>query len=113
MRIATSKAKQVRFVGEQCGTTEREFIVRILPILSDNGAVKRSYLARVLYDSPPEMVALCICGCEANEALVRNLGSVFSSMFGRDQNLDILFLSESQERELSKVCTPFVEYGMQ
>jgi hypothetical protein len=32
---------------------------------------------------------------------------VFSRMFGSNQHLDIMFLSDDQERELERVCRPF------
>ena len=107
MSVPTMIANRVRFIGEQIGDAERELFERILPILSDDESVARCYLARVTYESPSEFVALCIRGGRSKEVLVKKLGERFSSMFGRDQSLDILFLDESQELEISNVCSPF------
>ena len=58
MRMAATSARQVHFLGVQRGKTEQQFFARIVPILNDDGAVKRTFLARVMYESPPEVIVL-------------------------------------------------------
>ena len=42
-----------------------------------------------------------------DQTLVENAGSIFASMFGTNEHLDIVFLDERQEIELLKVCRAF------
>ena len=46
-----------------------------------------------------------------DESLIREIGAVFASMFGRDQHLDMLFIDGDQEQALARVCRPFYEAG--
>lgn len=101
-------AKTLRFIGEQDGVPEREFKERVVPLLAGSGIVERGYLARVAYESASaEVVALCLLAQQPQDALLRGIGAVFASMFGRDQHLDILFIDPAQEQELARVCLPF------
>jgi hypothetical protein len=102
------RAKFTRFVREQDGEVEDDFMVCVAPILARDSRVKRGYLARVVYEEArEEHVALCLVARAVDESLVREVGSVFRSMFGRDQHLDVLFVRAEQEAELAAVCRPF------
>ncbi len=110
LRTESHVAKTLRFVGEQDGIPEREFKERVVPLLAGSGVVERGYLARVAYESAsPEVVALCLLARQRQDALLREIGAVFASMFGRDQYLDILFIDRDREQELARVCPPFFE----
>lgn len=110
LRTKSHVAKTMRFVGEQDGVPEREFKERVVPLLDGNAVVERGYLARVGYDSSSsDVVALCLLAQSPQDALLREIGAVFASMFRREQHLDILFIDRDQERELSRVCSPFFE----
>ena len=115
MRIASDSVplgpefiRGIRFVREQDGIPEQDFKDAIIPVLAVS--VRRAYLACVEYtNSTTTAVALCIRSTTPEEALVRKIGVVFSSMFGTNQHLDIVFLSDEQERCLECVCCPFFE----
>jgi len=110
VRTESHVAKSLRYIGEQDGVPEREFKERVVPLLDGSGVVERGYLARVAYDSAsPEVVALCLRAQPPQDVLLRDVGAVFASMFGRDQHLDILFIDGDQEQELARVCPPFFE----
>ena len=110
LRAESHVAKTLRFIGEQDGIPEREFKERVVALLDGAGIVERGYLARVAYESASaEVVALCLLAEEPQGALLREIGAVFASMFGRDQHLDILFIDRDQEQELARVCAPFFE----
>lgn len=110
MRTESHVAKALRFIGEQDGIPEREFKERVVALLVGSGMVERGYLARVAYESASaEVVALCLLAEDPQDALLREIGFVFASMFGRDQHLDILFIDRDQEQELARVCPPFFE----
>ena len=98
--------KKIRFVCEQDGVPERALKALLAPeLLSRN--VERAYLARVEYQDPSAYeVALCVRGAE-DRALVQAIADHFAKVFGRAVHLDTLFLSESQEQELARVCSPF------
>jgi hypothetical protein len=100
--------RTIRFLCEQDGPPERDLKALLAPELASSD-VKRAYLARVEYDDPnANEVALCVRGTE-DPSLVRTVASHFAKVFGRETHLDILFLTESQEEELPRVCGPF--YG--
>ena len=100
--------RAVQFLGEQDGVPEREFKDRVSEVLAASQVVDRGYLAVLAYgpQSGP-VVALCLRAEAPSESIVREVGSVFASLFGRDQHLDILFVDEAQEQGLSQVCRPF------
>lgn len=96
----------IRFLGEQAGGPERELQEALVPVLEPS--VERAYLARIEYtDSGDRAVAICLRTTGSQEQLVREIGAVFSPMFGDSQHLDIIFLDEAQERRLKEVCRPF------
>jgi len=109
-RAESHVTKTLCFIGEQDGIPEREFKIRIVPLLARSGIVERCYLARVAYGSvPADVVALCLLAERPQDVLLREIGAVFASMFGRDQHLDILCIDRDQEQKLARVCPPFFE----
>lgn len=104
------RVPQVRFLGEQDGPVEREFKQRLVELFGHDRRVGAAYLARVAYsDATPVLVALCLHAESGQERdLAENAAQIFSSMFGRHEHLDILFLDAQQETELSKVCPAFI-----
>ena len=100
----------VRFLCEQDGPPERALKEKLIPLLQKDRAVRRAYLAQVDYGEPSEpAVALCLSAQEPRESLVREVGAVFSGMFGSHQCLDTMFVDRDQERRLSAICGPFFE----
>ena len=97
---------KVRFVCEQDGVPERQLRALLTPeLLSRN--VERAYLAMVEYLDPnAHEVALCVRGAD-DRSLVQAVAGHFANIFGRQAHLDILFLSESQEQDVARVCSPF------
>ena len=101
------RVPEVRFLGEQDGKPERLLKGRLAESFKPRGEVQRAYLAQVI-SGDQVGVALCLktrYGADPN--LVREIGSIFASIFAKKAHLDILFLSESQELVLRNVCAPF------
>lgn len=101
------RVPEVQFLGEQDGKPERLLKGRLAESFKQRGEVQRAYLAQVI-SGDQAGVALCVkarYGADAN--LVREVGSIFASIFAKQAHLDILFLSESQEAALRDVCAPF------
>jgi hypothetical protein len=68
---------------------------------------KHAYLAQIS-SGDQSGVALCLKtdhGPDPN--LVREIGAIFADIFGGHEHLDILFLNETQESALRRVCAPF------
>ena len=108
LRMDTEVVGGIRFLHQQDGVPEREFMQAVTAVLQ--GAVQRAYLARVEYaDTGTNAVALCLRAAGSEESLATAVGGVFSRMFGSNQHLDIVFLNDDQERELERVCRPFFE----
>ena len=101
----------LRFLCEQRGESEDGFKAAIHPLLAAQSVVKRAYLARVDYGRPSGYeVVLAIAGPE-DQKLVTDLSSAFAKQFSRNQHLDIIFLTDTSEAELRKVCPPFYDAG--
>lgn len=99
----------IHFVCEQDGDAERALKAKLSELFKREKNVKKAYLARVSYDASKEYpVALCLHRAGGpNEALVRGVSSVFSSLFGAHEHLDVIFLEGDQDTQLSAVCKPF------
>ena len=97
--------RAVGFVGEQDGEPERLLKEALVTEFRNAARLKRAYLARVEYADGVH-VALCLAAPE-DPALVERIGVRFAGIFGRNEHLDILFLSPGQEAELQGVCAPF------
>lgn len=98
----------IRFLGEQDGSPERELKGALVKFFAKDGCVEAAYLARVAYENTSQSVALCIRSRFGEDpALAGEVGRIFSGLFGAHEHLDIVFVSEPQERELQRVCCPF------
>lgn len=97
----------VRFLREQDGNPERLLKSRLLESFKQCAGVLHAYLAQI--SSGDQLgVALCLKTAHGPDPnLVREIGAVFAGIFGGHQHLDILFLNETQESALRRVCAPF------
>lgn len=98
---------ELRFLREQDGKPEQLLKSRLAESFQRNPSVQRAYLA-LISSGGQVSVALCLkarAGPDSN--IVREAGDAFSTVFAKQQHLDILFLSEAQESALSEVCSPF------
>lgn len=103
---------QLRFLGEQDGPAERELKSRLAESFRRDQSVTTAYLARVSYGEESFAVALCLRSqFRPDRGLAEKVGTIFASMFGGHEHLDVIFLSEAQEAELKKVCQPFFQAG--
>lgn len=112
-RVQETQVTGVQFLGEQDGLSEREIKDKLDNLFQANRSVTAAYLAKVFYDGEPAAsVALCLrTNYGPDRGLVEKVGKIFASLFGRNEHMDIVFLSDDQECELSKVCSPFYYRG--
>jgi len=99
----------ITFLGEQDGPAERRLKEALGVVLGLDRSVIRAYLARVLYDGKASgvMLALLTDDGEDSEKLVAQAGKAFAALFNTRENLDVIFLCEEKDAEISKVCPPF------
>jgi len=99
----------VRFLREQDGEPERFLKSRLVESFKERNDVERAYLAQI--SSGDQLgVALCLKARHGpDHSLVRAIGAIFAAIFGGHEHLDILFLNETQEPALRRVCVPFYE----
>ena len=104
--LETRREAAVQFVGEQDGIPERD-LKRALVAVLNRHPVSRAYLARVVFGADNSTgVALCLNGQE-DAQLLAEIEESFARLFAEEQHLDIIFISEKQDAELSRVCNPF------
>lgn len=99
----------VRFLGEHDAPPERELKVALSGEFAHTPGVRAAYLARVAYGESalpePADLTLCIRSVAPEDAaFTGRVGRVYG---GRRAHLDVLFLSDEQETELSAVCPAF------
>lgn len=99
----------IRFIAEQIGVPENEFKESIVRLFRNRGRPLRAYLAQIEYNEGKDFsVVLCVASENGeDEKLANDIALIFSRMFGVHEHMDILFLIESQEVKLRKVCCPF------
>jgi hypothetical protein len=105
--VESFRVSDVTFVGEQDGPAERELKTLLAEVFLGSPTVVRAYLARVLYAPSNAGVALCLNSEAEDRSLVAEIAKRFASLFGRNQHLDIMFISKARETELMRVCPAF------
>jgi len=107
-KFAEIRVPEVRFVGEQGGPPERLLKERLAELFRQDRTVSTAYLARVdLGDGSIGVVLGLRSTCGPDKRMIERVGSIFASIFAGQEHLNILFLSDAQEAQLTKVCTPF------
>lgn len=113
----------ITFVAEQNGPAEDQFKSALSARLATDPRVARAYLVRVVYpwtgpqrsneenrgpqgSADPVEVLLCVSAPE-DVAIVEAVRQEFHKIFHSSQHMDTLFLTDAQEREVSKVARPF------
>jgi hypothetical protein len=108
-RLQEIRVPRIRFLGEQDGPPERELKAKLKDLFQLDQSVNTAYLAKVVYGEESHVsVALCLkIRFKTDRGLMEEVGKIFASMFGQQEHLDIVFLSDDQESELTTVCPPF------
>src|SRR5450755_3042776 len=105
------RAPKIRFLCEQDGPPERTLKERLAHLLRFFPAVKRAYLVKIDFGAPENSgVVLAVRSkLEPDRDLVEKVGEVFASVFNAEEHLDVIFLNDKQEAELTNCCKPFFE----
>jgi SseB protein C-terminal domain len=114
MRPSRRKSKDirvpsVRFLGEQDGPPERLLKDRLADFFRRERIVSRAYLARADFEEGKDVTVVLALRTQfgPDDGLVEKVGTIFADVFDAKEHLDILFLTDSQEAQLSKACPPF------
>lgn len=110
-KIEQIHVSKIRFLSEQDGIPERELKNKFIEYFKKTNNVMKAYLVRVNYiDLNTVSVALCIKTIiDPKYKFIKDIGKIFSCMFGNRENLDIIILNPKQDIEISMNCTPFFE----
>jgi SseB protein C-terminal domain len=102
---------EIEFLGEQDGVAERQLKDALVALLRRDPTVDRAYLARVRYNGKANGVVLGLLadGDDESEALVKQVGAAFASIFNGRAHLDIIFLTDAQDADIRKVCAAFYQ----
>jgi len=99
----------VRFIGEQDGTPERELKAEFCQLFADRPHIRSAYLAQVAFvDSEPTEVVFAVQSTTGDDLeLVRAICECFAQRFRRDAHLDIMFMTAEQAIDAAAVCKAF------
>lgn len=108
-KIEQFRTVHFQFAGEQDGSPERDLKTSLVQLFVNEPCIYRAYLARIAYEHPSSNgVALCLRAQPGKESdIVNRVGSIFASSFAVREHLDIMFITDAQECELTKFCRPF------
>ena len=97
----------VQFIGEQDGPPEQLLKKELSEQFQKDKDVIRAYLAKIKIGEQAG-VSLCLRNhLGPNQGLAQKIGSIFGMIFNASEHLDIMFLTDAQESDLIKVCSPF------
>ena len=106
--IETRQETVIEYLGEKTGPVEDNLKKNLVAVLEKNADVQRAYLAIISTDGRKSWsVALCLSSKKNDEKLIQQLGAVFTGIFGKDQFLDMMFLTADAEQQVQKVCPAF------
>jgi hypothetical protein len=107
-RLDELPVADLTFLYEQDGEPERRLKSDLTGLLRQNTGVGRAYLAKAINEGA-ETVMLCLATSADTPdlSLPPQIGKIFATIFGTKEHLDILFLVEDQEAQLTQVCKPF------
>src|SRR5713101_5540460 len=101
--MALSFIGELVFVGEQDGPAERALKAELKVLFDRSKNVRSAYLAIARTESDlHNSVVLCVrLASEAeDEALVDEIGAIFSKGFNREEHLDVCFVDAVKEQEV-------------
>lgn len=103
------RAHEIRFLGEQDGPSERLLKDKLADFFRRDRSVTKAYLARVEFGEGKEASVVLALRTQfgPDKGMVEKVGAIFASVFNAKEHLDIMFLTDTQEAELTKACQPF------
>jgi hypothetical protein len=100
---------EILFLREQDGPNERLLKERLVDLFRRSEYVRKGYL--VVAGFGQESSSGVVLGLRTNSGdehdIVDRVGIVFASICKTGDHLDVIFLTDTQEAQVIKVCTPF------
>lgn len=102
-------SRKIHFLDELEGPPVQELKQQLAGLLTCEHEIRRAYLIRINRDeSPKPKLALCLAGERTNAIrLAATAGTIFSELFPGIENMEIVFLNDTQLREVSMLAQPF------
>jgi hypothetical protein len=109
MSIDPFTSRKVHFLGELEGPPVQELKRQLSNYLSCEHEIRKAYLVRIARDaSPTPKLALCLVGERTNAIQVaQTVGAIFTELFPGAESMEIVFLNDSQMREVNILAQPF------
>lgn len=103
------RVPEIRFLGVQDGPPEQLLKDRLADFFRRDRSVSRAYLARVDFGEGKEASVVLALRTQfgPDKGMVEKVGTIFGDVFNAKEHLDIMFLTDSQEAQLTKTCKPF------
>jgi hypothetical protein len=100
---------EIRFLREQDGPNERLLKERLLDLFRQHEYVRKGYLVLVGFGhgSRSEVVLGLRTNSGDEHEIVDRVAAVFAAMCKTGDHLDVIFLTETQDAQITNVCTPF------
>ena len=102
-------SRKIHFLGELEGPPVQELKHQLSTFLNCEHEIKKAYLVRIDRDeSPKPKLALCLAGERTNAVrLAATVGAIFSELFPGIENMEVVFMNDTQLREVSMLAQPF------
>ena len=107
--VGKSRARDVQYIGPKTGAFESDFMISQSAMYADFSKVERAYLIQAKYSDDGEtFVVLVITPMNAeSDELVERIKDDLYEVAGGKPPLDILFVNEDNESELTDIAEPF------
>src|SRR5580704_17450003 len=98
------QVRKIEFLGEQDGPPERLLKTKLVKFFHHERSVFDAFLTRVDYGEGKAVgVVLALTTKHASKQdIVEKIGTIFASVFGAKEHLDILFLTDEQLMHVRK-----------
>lgn len=100
---------RIHFLDELDGPPVQELKQQLAGFLTCEHEIRRAFLIRINRDeSPKPKLALCLVGERTNAVrLAATAGTIFSELFPGIDNMEVVFLNDTQLREVGQLAQPF------
>lgn len=103
-------SSKIIYLSEQTGDTENIFKDRLKILFEKWNLIEKAYLVTITYANNNSIfVALCLrlSKYDNKNKILQEIKNIFTNMFNSDQQLDIIFLNDSEEETIKRKCNPF------
>ena len=109
MRTDPFTGNKIHFIGELEGPPVQELKRQLANYFACEHEIRKAFLVRISREgAPTPRLALCLVGERGNAVQVaQTVCTIFEELFPGAENMEIVFLNESQIREVSLLAQAF------